>query len=120
MRVLRLSDLSVPSLAMLGRILAVVLAVLGTGRLGIGILAWRAANALEQPEYSVIQMLGDRVELRQYSPYVVAETEIAASTMKAGTGKGFQTVAGYIFGKNRVCSQEFPTAHTNPPPRLRN
>lgn len=93
--------LGLPSLTLVGRILAVILAVLGTGRMGIGLVAWKAANALERPTYSVLRQLGGGVELRKYEPYVIAETTIAASSMKAGTGKGFQTVAGYIFGKNK-------------------
>lgn len=82
----------------------------GFGRISIGLFAWRAANALERPSYTVLQALGDGVELRQYSPYVVAETKIAAPTMKAGSGKGFQTVAGYIFGKNKPRAKMAMTA----------
>ena len=99
-----------PSLGLLGRVVAVILAVLGTGRLGIGLFAWRAANGLERPRYEVVQRLSDGVELRRYEPYVVAETKVTASSMKAGTGKGFQRVAGYIFGKNKPRAKMAMTA----------
>ena len=39
------------NMGLLGKIFAIVLAVLGTGRMSIGVLAWRAANALERPSY---------------------------------------------------------------------
>lgn len=98
------------NLGVVGRILAIVLAIAGTGRLGLGIFFWRAANALEQPSYRVLQQLGQGVELRRYDEYVVAETEIRTSSMKAGTGKGFGVVAGYIFGKNKPKSKMAMTA----------
>lgn len=85
-----------------GRVLLGILAVLGALRLGVGVFAWRAANALEKPQYQVLQRLPGGVELRSYAPYTVAETTIAAPDgMRSGTGTGFRTVAGYIFGKNR-------------------
>ena len=107
---LRLPMLRVPSVFLLGRILAVVLAVLGTARMGVGVLAWRAANGLERPSYTVLQRLENGVELRRYSRYLVAETRVKAGAtegsarsggMNAGTGVGFRRVAGYIFGKNK-------------------
>ena len=107
---LRFPMLRVPSVFLLGRILAVVLAVLGTARMGVGVLAWRAANGLERPSYTVLQRLDYGVELRRYSRYLVAETRVKAGAtegstrsggMNAGTGVGFRRVAGYIFGKNK-------------------
>ena len=102
--------LALPSMTLVGRVLAVLLAILGTGRIGIGLFAWKTANALERPDYTVLRALGRGVELREYKPYVIAETTIAAPTMKAGTGKGFQTVAGYIFGKNKPSKKMAMTA----------
>ena len=58
----------------------------------------------------VLEKLGNGVELRQYESYVVAETQISAASMRAGSGKGFQTVAGYIFGKNKPKSKMAMTA----------
>lgn len=84
-----------------GRTLAIIIAVLGTGRIGIGLYAWQTANGLERPSYDTIKRLGDGVELRRYQPYLIAETTIPSTSMKDGSGKGFRTVAGYIFGKNK-------------------
>ena len=90
------------SLPILGRILAVLFAIAGSLRLGAGIWAFRVANALERPEYSVLRTLSNGVELRRYEPYLIAETEVDMSDGKRSAGaKGFPIVAGYIFGKNR-------------------
>ena len=91
--------LRLPSL--FGKVFAVIIAVLGTFRMGVGVFAWRAANALERPSYEVVKKLGKRVELRKYDEYLIAETTIKNAPMKKATGKGFQAVAGYIFGKNK-------------------
>jgi hypothetical protein len=84
-----------------GRVAAVILFILGSARMGLGIFAYRTANALERPSYSVLQTIADSVEIRRYEPYVVAETQVATGSMRKGTGTGFRTVAGYIFGKNK-------------------
>lgn len=59
-----------------------LLTILGAGRLGIGIFAFRAANALERPNYQVLRRLPGGVELRRYEPYVIAETTVEAPTMR--------------------------------------
>ena len=41
----------------LARLLAVVLAALGSLRIGVGLWAWRAANRLERPSYTVLRRL---------------------------------------------------------------
>lgn len=96
--------------SLLGRFLAVLLAVLGVGRLGAGVIFWRAANKLERPSYEVLKTIGDNVQLRRYDPYLIAETEVADAGMREGTGKGFGVVAGYIFGKNKPKSKMAMTA----------
>jgi hypothetical protein len=78
-----------------------LLAVLGAARLGVGIFAWRAANVLERPDYTVIRKLPGGVELRRYAPYTIAETAVKTSSMREASSTGFRTVAGYIFGKNK-------------------
>ncbi len=55
--------------------------------------------ATEQPSYRVAQKLPD-FEVREYAPYVVAETEVSGTRESAGNS-GFRTLAGYIFGRNR-------------------
>ena len=57
------------------------------------------SHAIEEPAYEVIRSF-DKVELRQYAPYVVAEVELAASAEDAGN-QAFPILAGYIFGKNK-------------------
>ena len=56
-------------------------------------------HASEEPEYEVIRTF-DNVELRHYSPYVVAEVVLDASAEAAGN-QAFPILAGYIFGKNK-------------------
>ena len=58
-----------------------------------------ASHAIEEPEYEVIRKF-DRVEVRQYAPYVVAEVVLETSTEDAGN-QAFPILAGYIFGKNK-------------------
>ena len=48
-------------------------ATLGTLRIALGLVAWRAANNLEQPQYTTLRRLPGNVELRQYDEYLVAE-----------------------------------------------
>ena len=55
--------------------------------------------ATEEPEYTVIQKT-DTYEVRQYRPYLVAETLVEADIDDAGN-EAFRILAGYIFGKNK-------------------
>lgn len=57
------------------------------------------AMAIEEPKHQVVRKLG-AVEVREYSPYVVAEVLIDAEAEVAGNA-AFPILAGYIFGKNR-------------------
>ena len=96
--------------SLIGRVLAVLLAVLGSARLGVGIFAWRAANVLERPDYTVIRKLPGGVELRRYAAYTIAETAVKTSSMREASSTGFRTVAGYIFGKNKPSEKMRMTA----------
>lgn len=57
------------------------------------------SQAIEEPEFAVVKKLG-AVEIRQYAPYVVAETTVNANANDAGN-QAFPILAGYIFGKNK-------------------
>lgn len=57
------------------------------------------AAAIEEPAYEVVRTV-QAVEIRQYSPYVVAEVRVQASADEAGN-QAFPILAGYIFGKNK-------------------
>ena len=84
--------------------------MLGIGRLGVGLYAFRVANGLEKPHFEILRRLGGGVELRRYAPYVIAETEVLTASMREGSSVGFRRVAGYIFGRNRPCEKLKMTA----------
>jgi hypothetical protein len=62
-----------------------------------------AAMAIEEPRFETVRTLAERVELRRYAPYVVAEVLIdTRDTPPAEAGnRAFPILAGYIFGKNK-------------------
>jgi len=57
------------------------------------------ALAIEEPEFKVTQVF-DTFELRQYPPFLVAETVVPGPADEAGS-QAFPILAGYIFGKNK-------------------
>ncbi len=72
------------------------------------------AMAIEEPEYRVIEQAED-YELRQYEPYIVAETLVEGEFSEVGN-EGFRRLAGYIFGKNRKKVSIDMTAPVNQEP----
>ena len=88
------------------KLLASAVAVLSTVRFGAGIYFYRQTELLERPSYTVLQVLSDGVELRQYEPYLIAETEVDGAGFKEPTGQGFRSCAKYIFGKNKPRRQD--------------
>lgn len=55
-------------------------------------------NNLEKPIYKVsktIRLHGIKAELREYEPYMIAESTVTGDTMKDATSKGFMNVARY-------------------------
>jgi hypothetical protein len=56
-------------------------------------------QAIEEPDYAVVRMLGD-VEVRFYASYVVAQVLVAGPEDIAGD-QGFPILADYIFGRNK-------------------
>lgn len=92
----------------LPRLLTLLLALLAGTRVTVGLAAWRAAERLEKPTYTLLRRLPNRVELRLYDPFLVAETAVprpsaaeSAKSPTSSTGMGFRSVAKYIFGGNR-------------------
>ena len=57
------------------------------------------AMAIEEPGYSVLET-GGHFELREYSPYIVAETYVEGEFEAVGS-EGFRRLADYIGGKNQ-------------------
>jgi len=70
-------------------------------RTTVGFAAWRSAEGLEKPRYTIVGSFGNGIEIRKYQPYIVAEVRSRESSMKKATSSGFRQVAGYIFGKNK-------------------
>lgn len=64
--------------------------------------------AVEELKYAVVARHGD-FEIRQYAPYIVAETTVAGNFEWVGN-VAFSRLAGYIFGKNRRKSSIAMTA----------
>jgi len=58
------------------------------------------AEAIEEPSYEVVRQIDDRVEVRRYAPFVVAEVVLDARAADAGN-QAFPILAGYIFGRNK-------------------
>ncbi len=53
----------------------------------------------ETPKYSIVKKQKE-IELRQYSEYIQAEVGIDGKDYKSAIEKGFNILAGYIFGNN--------------------
>jgi hypothetical protein len=61
-------------------------------------LLTRSLNALEQPDYEVVDDLGD-LQIRKYQPHTVART-LVSGTFKEVGNQGFRRLADFIFGGN--------------------
>ncbi len=88
----------------LGKLLIGTAAFLFSARYAGGVYAYLEAEKCERPTYTVVQKLTDGVEIRQYEPYMIAETtadDESSSFEKAGKTT-FGTLAGYIFGRNKA------------------
>ena len=75
------------------------------------------AHAIDEPAYAVVQTT-DVFEVRQYTPYLVAEVVVPGPVSAAGN-QGFSLLGGYIFGKNkgeRKLEMTAPVTQTALPP----
>lgn len=86
----------------MGRLLATLLAAL------LITLATRPAMAIEIPDYRVLESEG-AYELREYAPYLIAETEVDAGFMSAGN-VAFGRLFRYISGANQSRTEIAMTA----------
>jgi effector-binding domain-containing protein len=59
----------------------------------------RNIQMAESPKYTVIKKQ-DGIEIRQYAGYIQAEVAVADKGYRSAINKGFNVLAGYIFGKN--------------------
>jgi hypothetical protein len=67
-----------------------------------------AVATVEEPPY-VVERSADAVEVRAYSPRVIAETVVSGDREQASSA-GFQRLAGYIFGGNTTTTKIAMTA----------
>lgn len=87
--------------SLLGRVFLGAVAIIGSIRYGTGLYFWKVTEQLERPQYQILERLSYGVEIRQYEPYMIAETTIKNSTgFDRMQRTGFQTCASYIFGNN--------------------
>jgi len=88
---------------MFARILLSTLAVLAT-------LTGANAMAIEEPAFSILRQDGD-IEIREYTPYLVAETLIAGvNDRNAAANEGFRRLFRYISGDNSAAGKIAMTA----------
>ncbi|CAG9466765.1 unnamed protein product [Pedinophyceae sp. YPF-701] len=57
--------------------------------------------SLETPDYTVLRR-AQEYEIRQYKPFMVAETEMQGGIEGLSRGGGFNTLASYIFGEGNA------------------
>lgn len=57
--------------------------------------------AIDEPKYTVLKDYGNDIQLREYSSYIVAETEVSADNADEAGNLGFKRLGGYIFGGNQ-------------------
>lgn len=92
---------------------AAAVAVAGAGLVLVAwpVGAWAVVARLEKPRYTLVRRLAgapwwaagawrEAIELREYSPYLVAEVEVPAKQagdsqdLRSGLGAGFRAIAG--------------------------
>ena len=71
-----------------------------------GLLWTGTLMATEEPKFESLRK-EDNIEIRRYVPVIVAETTVDGD-MDTASGRGFQLIAGYIFGKNERIAMTAP------------
>lgn len=72
----------------------------------IGPLSTGTLMATEEPKFELLRK-EDNVEIRRYVPVIVAETSVDGD-MDSASSRGFQLIAGYIFGNNERIAMTVP------------
>ena len=91
----------------MGLFITTVAAAGGLAVAALGGWVWYTTS-VEQPAYTSVSLDGD-IEIRDYPGLVVAEVRHKGERYEA-VGKGFRSLAGYIFAKNRPGPQIAMTA----------
>jgi hypothetical protein len=72
----------------------------GVSALGLALGRWQYERTFnDEPDYEVEERIGD-LEIRRYDARVEAETMIPEADLETAIERGFDILAGYIFGKN--------------------
>jgi hypothetical protein len=79
------------------RVLASVVAVV----LVSGCSIFGVRSGYEQPPYTVLERIEDRVEVRRYERRVAIETTVEAGSAEAGRNQAFRRLFDYISGANQ-------------------
>jgi len=85
-----------------------VIAGVGVAVAALGVLWGPIVSRVEKPKYQVVEK-HDNIEIRDYAPMIVAETEVSGERDK-GISEGFRTIAAYIFGNNSSAQKVAMTA----------
>lgn len=79
------------------------------GMVILGAALWGPiVSNVEQAKYSVVEQR-DNIEIRDYAPMIVAETELSGARETA-INEGFRLIADYIFGNNATATKVSMTA----------
>lgn len=67
-------------------------------------------SGYEQPPYTVLERIGDTVEVRRYDSRLAAEASVEAGSAEAGRNEAFRLLFNYISGANQGQSKVAMTA----------
>jgi hypothetical protein len=91
----------------------ILLIIVGAALIIWFLYSWLSVRTIEEPSYDVVQST-EEYEIRQYAPYIIAETTISgAQGRDEAVKRGFPIVGGYIFGDNTAKDTIAMTAPVN-------
>ncbi|MCF7957029.1 MAG: heme-binding protein [Phycisphaerae bacterium] len=85
--------------------------VLFLALLSLPVYLWSCAVGIEKPKYTVLVKEG-KLEIRQYQPYLIAETVVDSNFSEAGN-VAFKALFNYISGNNKTKESISMTAPVN-------